>query len=241
MKYIYLLKKYKNYLIVASLIIIIIIGYIWANKVTAKYEEKEPVIIENPNETIKEDSVKIKVDIKGEVKNPNVYELIEGSRVIDLINKAGGLTKGANTDNINLSKKLKDQNVIIIYSNDEINAFKEIENSKYSVKIEPVKCPDVINSGCINNESKQEDTTVKDNENKEENSNEEDSKVDEKININEATKDELTSLTGIGESKALAIISYREENGPFLQIEDIKNVTGIGDSIYEKIKDNITL
>ena len=61
------------------------------------------------------------------------------------------------------------------------------------------------------------------------------------ININTATENELMSLTGIGESKAKAIISYRQENGNFASIEDIKNVTGIGDSIFEKIKNDITV
>ena len=49
------------------------------------------------------------------------------------------------------------------------------------------------------------------------------------------------TLTGIGEAKADAIINYRNENGSFKQIEDIKNVSGIGDSVFEKIKDNIIL
>ena len=62
-----------------------------------------------------------------------------------------------------------------------------------------------------------------------------------KISINTATKKELMTLTGIGESKAIAIIKYREENGSFNDIEEIMNVKGIGKSIYEKIKNNITL
>ena len=49
------------------------------------------------------------------------------------------------------------------------------------------------------------------------------------------------TLTGIGEKKAEDIIKYREENGEFTSIEDIKNVKGIGDSLFEKIKDYITL
>ena len=61
------------------------------------------------------------------------------------------------------------------------------------------------------------------------------------ININTATSEQLQTLSGIGESKAAAIISYREENGDFGSIEDIKNVSGIGDSTYEKIKDYITV
>jgi len=62
-----------------------------------------------------------------------------------------------------------------------------------------------------------------------------------KININYATKSELMELPGIGEVKAQAIIDYREENGPFISIEDIKEVSGIGDKTFEKIKDKITV
>ena len=61
------------------------------------------------------------------------------------------------------------------------------------------------------------------------------------ININKATKEELMELYGIGEVKAQAIIDYREENGSFVSIEDIKEVPGIGDKTFEKIKDKITV
>ncbi len=61
------------------------------------------------------------------------------------------------------------------------------------------------------------------------------------ININTASKEELLALPGIGEAKALSIISYRSSNGAFKTIEDIKNVSGIGDTIYEKIKELITV
>lgn len=59
------------------------------------------------------------------------------------------------------------------------------------------------------------------------------------VNINTATQTELETLTGIGPSTALKIIKYREENGKFKAIEDIKNVSGIGDSKFEAIKDEI--
>ncbi|MDQ0161274.1 helix-hairpin-helix domain-containing protein [Aeribacillus alveayuensis] len=62
-----------------------------------------------------------------------------------------------------------------------------------------------------------------------------------KININNATMEELQTLTGIGPSKAEAIISYREENGPFQAVDEIKNVSGIGEKSFEKIKDDITV
>lgn len=61
------------------------------------------------------------------------------------------------------------------------------------------------------------------------------------VNINTANETELTTLSGIGPSKAQAIISYREENGPFKSIDEIKNVSGIGEKTYEKLKDSITV
>ena len=62
-----------------------------------------------------------------------------------------------------------------------------------------------------------------------------------KININTASIDELMTLSGVGESKAKAIIAYREENGEFKTIEDLKEVSGIGDALFENIKDGITV
>lgn len=64
---------------------------------------------------------------------------------------------------------------------------------------------------------------------------------DSRININSADLTALMQLSGIGESRAQGIIKYREENGMFQTIEEIKNVTGIGEKIYEKIKENITV
>lgn len=61
------------------------------------------------------------------------------------------------------------------------------------------------------------------------------------VNINTATVQELTTLTGIGESRALAIIAYREENGLFQSIDGIKKVAGIKEGLFEKIKNQITI
>ena len=63
----------------------------------------------------------------------------------------------------------------------------------------------------------------------------------EKVNINTSTIEELKTLTGIGEAKANAIIEYRNKNGNFKNIEDIKNVSGISESVFVKIKENITI
>ena len=65
--------------------------------------------------------------------------------------------------------------------------------------------------------------------------------VDQKVNINTADLYTLMSLDGIGETYAQRIIDYREANGPFKAIEDIKNVPGIGEKRFEMIKDSITI
>lgn len=64
---------------------------------------------------------------------------------------------------------------------------------------------------------------------------------EQKININKADVSALSTLPGIGPSKAQSILSYREENGPFQTIDDLKNVSGIGDKTFEKLQDSITV
>lgn len=185
-------------------------------EVTEKEEKKEN----------KEKETKVLVDVKGEVNTPGVYDLTNNNTVIDAINKAGGLTKSSDTSNLNLSKKLEDEMVIIVYSKSEI---KEMEEPK-------VQCPP-CNDACI----KEEDEKAKLDASEKTESKEENEAVTGKVNINTATSSELQTLNGIGEAKAKAIIEYREKNGNFEKIEDIKNVSGIGDSVYDKIKDNITV
>ena len=62
-----------------------------------------------------------------------------------------------------------------------------------------------------------------------------------KANINTATAQELTSLPGIGQAKAEAIVKYREANGPFKSIDDITKVSGIGPKMLEKLREEITV
>ncbi len=168
--------------------------------------------IQESNECSNDNEEKIFVDIKGSVKTPGVYELNINSRVIDAIKASGGLNKDANTSYINLSKKLEDGDVIIIYSN------KEIEEAEKQDNIIEVPC-DCSN---IKNETNEEETS------------------NSKININTASLEELQTLNGIGESKAALIIEYRTSNGKFKSIEELKNVKGISEKIFSKIKENIT-
>lgn len=231
----YYLEKYKI-IIIILLIVITMLGII-CYKVL--HPQKEKVVlntIEKKEKSVKkeENIEKIKVDIKGFINKPGVYEMSNTDRVIDVINKAGGLKENSNTEYINLSKKITDEMIIIIYSNDEVRKFKEVEKEVIYIEYECV-CPDNKNDACINSDDVVNTNGVKDSlEN-------ETDKEDNLISINTGTLEELMTLTGIGKSKAQAIIEYREQNGEFKKLEDIMNVSGIGESAYSKIKDNIKL
>lgn len=223
---IYYLKKYWKYLLTLILVLFLfaIIGY---------FKEKNDEISTKSIKKLSNVSKKTSnlktlfVDVKGAVNAPGVYELEDGKRVIDAINLAGGFSDKADTINVNLSKRLTDEMFIVIYTKQEIYNYKKSnETSNINCASFECVCPDVKNDACIEKNLKAEN-------NKKEANN--------KVSINNATKEDLMSLTGIGESKANAIINYRNENGLFKQIEDIKNVSGVGDSVFEKIKNNITL
>ena len=218
-----MLKDIKNIIIfIMSLLIIILLSFgIWLYN---KNENNEPVINECiVNEEIDDTSDLIYVDIKGAVKKPGVYQVKSNSIVNDVIKLAGGLTSGATTKNINLSQKITNEMVIYIFKKSELTTTKESIkcDTKCDTKCEP-KIIEVNN--CIT-------TTTSINNESNENS---------LININTASKEELMNLSGIGESKADAIIEYRNKN-KFIKIEDIMNVSGIGEAAFAKIKDNITV
>lgn len=215
------MKKIITIITTIIILISITIHIINTNKVESEVvENNEPNIIKEIEEQVEEIKNYITVEIKGEVINPGVYKMEENSRVIDLINISGGFTQNALTININQAKKLLDEMVIVIYNKNDL---KEEVKTEY-VYLE-CECPKITNDGCVNKETNED--KIEDNQNT-------------KISINNATKEELTKLNGIGEKTAEKIIEYRKEN-KFKTIEDIKNVTGIGESLYEKIKDSITI
>lgn len=216
------MKKTILLLIGISCVLIGVIYILYKNN-QSKNEEVVDIFreekVEEPKEEIeKQENTKQKVfvDIKGMVANPGVYEVDKESRVNDVIEIAGGLIEGADTSLINLAKIVSDEMTIIIYSNEEIL-------EKYKEEICVCDCPLITNNACIENNIN------------------ESNKNNQKININTATKEELMTITGIGESKAESIIEYRNQKGNFKTIEEIKNVSGIGDTLFEEIKNNITV
>lgn len=180
------------------------------------FKDKE----ESSEEEVKEDDTdkkevkgkKVVVDIKGMVVNPGVYEVDSKARVNDVIAIAGGLIDGADTSKINLAKIVTDEMTIIIYSKEEIL-------EKYKEEVCVCDCPVLSNDACIDSGSDE----------------------DALVNINTASKEELMKISGLGEAKADSIIKYREEHGAFKNIDDIKEVAGIGEALFEKIKVYITV
>ena len=182
-----------------------------------------------------------RVDIKGAVKNPGVYELVEGSIINNVIELAGGLKSTANTKYLNLSKKITDEMVINVFTSSEI---KKMTEEEVKVIVEECICDTEETIQCdgssiIEVGDKTEDNNeVNNNDSSKENI---DLENNTKININTASLEELMTLSGVGEAKAKAIIEYRNTSGGFKTLEEIKNVSGIGDAAYNKIKDNITI
>lgn len=211
-------------LIIISISIFLIIKYRPKPKKESKKETIEKNIVEEKEEKVKaEKEEEYKVDIKGAVITPGLYSLPKSSRVIDVINKAGGLKDNANTTPINLSLKIKDEMVIIIYTNEEVENFAKTKEKEARMIKECNEFNNLRNDACINTKSNKE------------------TKVEGKININTATKEELNTLPGIGSSKAKSIIEYREKVNGFKEIDELKKVEGIGEELFAKIKENIII
>ena len=154
----------------------------------------------------------IAVDVTGAVTRPGLYKFPEGSRVQDAIDAAGGLLADADIMAINLAARLEDgQRLDIPYNSGADPAATEAPAFSFS-------SPDDTSS-----DATQEPSST------------------ELIDINTATLEQLDTLPGIGKTTAQKIIDYRATNGPFATIEDILQVSGIGPSTFDNIKDLITV
>ena len=237
MKYLILeiIKKYKHYFIGGIAIVIFLVSFILFRGT----EEiiNEPMVLATYNEP-EEESTTIKVDIKGAVVNPGIYEMEIGSRVGDVIKKSGGLTPDGDTSMINLARLLTDEMVIIIYTKEEIAEFRENNRNTKCIDEECI-CPGLPNDGCLTNGNGEvvDNTTL----NPRPPQNQDTNQSNGLISINTASLNQLMTLTGIGESRARAIIEYREANNGFMIIEEIMNVSGIGAAIFENIRNHITI
>ena len=183
--------------------------------VEEKIEEGTENVEDFKNEVIN-DNEKIYIYITGEVNNPGIVVLPIGSRIVDAIDCAGGITQKADIMKVNLVYMLQDGMKVNIPSSIEL---KNNPNFEYIT----------MSSGDEKNDSNIKNATTVDKKS------ESAFKVSN-VNINTATQTELETLPGIGPSLALKIINYRKENGKFKSIEELKSVNGIGENKYEEIK-----
>lgn len=204
-----------------------------ADKDSAKSAVQEASQTPEPAETVPQS---IYVDICGAVAQPGVYEFSPDSRVFQAIEKAGGYLPEAAASYLNRARSLNDGQQIYVPTQEEVDSRMipqtqdgNVQNGERS-QAEGIGADGQTSGTMI-------DTQVPSGGESADQSTSEASR----INLNTADVSQLTTLTGVGESKALAIIAYREENGPFTSIEDIMNVPGIKEGTYEKIKDKIAI
>lgn len=162
----------------------------------------------------------IYVDVCGAVANPGVFQLSAGSRVFQAIEAAGGYLPEAALTCVNRAGVLTDGQQLYILTQEEMErqGLDPAEMAKAS--------DGQMNGSAGTGQNTGMAAQVQ---------------QDNRININTADEAQLTTLTGIGATRAQAIIAYREENGPFAAIEDIMNVQGIKEGTFAKIKDEIVV
>ena len=179
--------------------------------------------IDNGSEAVSDKEMQqamIYVDVCGAVANPGVFQLAAGSRVFQAIEAAGGYLPEAAQTCVNRAGVLTDGQQLYILTQEEMER----------QGLDPAEMAGA-SDGQMNGSAgtgQNAGLTVQ-------------AQQDNRININTADEAQLTTLTGIGATRAQAIISYRQENGPFAVIEDIMNVQGIKEGTFAKIKDEIVV
>ena len=179
--------------------------------------------IDNGSEAVSDKEMQqamIYVDVCGAVANPGVFQLAAGSRVFQAIEAAGGYLPEAALTCVNRAGVLTDGQQLYILTQEEME-----RQGLDPVEMAKASDGQMNGSAGIGQNTGMTAQVQQDN----------------RININTADEAQLTTLTGIGATRAQAIIAYREENGPFAAIEDIMNVQGIKEGTFAKIKDEIVV
>ena len=141
-------------------------------------------------------SAMLLVHVAGWVAEPGVYELPDGSRVVDALELAGGARKGADLGTLNLAAPLTDGQQVVV--------------AEPGAPAPAAPAPAGSPAGAT-------------------------------VNVNTATAEQLETLPGIGEVLAAAIVAYREEHGPFASVDQLVDVSGIGDATLDEIRDHVTV
>ena len=179
--------------------------------------------IDNGSEAVSDKEMQqamIYVDVCGAVANPGVFQLAAGSRVFQAIEAAGGYLPEAALTCVNRAGVLTDGQQLYILTQEEMER----------QGLDPAEMAGASDGQMNGSAGTGQNTGIA-----------AQAQQDNRININTADEAQLTTLTGIGATRAQAIIAYRQENGPFAAIEDIMNVQGIKEGTFAKIKDEIVV
>ena len=154
------------------------------------------------------------VHVCGQVANPGVYPLPSGSRLYEAIEAAGGLLESGAGEQLNQAAQVEDGQRVYVPSKEEVQ--QGLVGGIHT---------DWQGEAGIGNAASQGDLTA----------------GIGKVNLNTASKEQLMTLSGIGEAKAMSIIAYREEHGGFQKVEELMEVQGIKEGVFNKVRDRISI
>lgn len=146
------------------------------------------------------DVQQVGVDVEGAVASPGLYLVSADARVNDAVAAAGGMTKEADRQRVNLAQKVEDGMQVYVPSREEASTASGVAATGTGQASSPGSSKG-------------------------------------KVNLNTASAEELQTLSGIGPSLSQRIIDYRQANGPFKSVEDLRKVSGIGDTRFKSLKD----
>jgi len=195
--FIFIEKVKKNWLFAVGGVVIGVLLFFLNNKNHEDPVSEVPAALSTTDVEEEQDSdteTIVIVDVKGEVKNPGVYEVDPGARIHDVIELAGDFTEEADETSVNLAEVVHDERMIVV--------------------------PKIGDETNVTEQGGEQATTIK---------------------INQATQAEIEQLPGIGPSKAATIIKHREEHGPFKELEDLLDISGIGEKTLENMADEIQI
>ena len=208
----------KKIIAVAVAVVFCVLASLWPQQREENMLELEQQAVQTEEAAAE---AKITVYVSGAVAKPGLHEIAPGSRAVDAIEAAGGMTEEANKDRVNLAKICKDGMQVNVprLSAKELRKLKQAQNvyvgdsaNAVANAVQPVNYVSAV----------QQDYS------------------DGKIRLNSATIEELEELPGVGEVTAQRIVEYRNLHG-FNKIEDIMNVKGIGQAKFNKMRPYLEL
>ncbi|PWG00677.1 helix-hairpin-helix domain-containing protein [Levilactobacillus bambusae] len=162
-------------------------------------------------------SGRVFVDVKGAVKHPGLYEVRDDMRVMDAIQLAGGCTRSADQKHLNLAQRLTDQQVVYVPIKGEVKGPPAGQQNTADTKPSSVSSSTASQSGQTSSGS------------------------GATVNLNQATKEQLMTINGVGDKKADKIIEYRQQHGSFKSVDDLKDVPGFGEKTVANLRSHLSV